>query len=92
MTLKKKTLWEKEKILVISIFSFSLSVFYSIKERNHFINSKLSSANALGLGQSKICHMGKGKRRLLYIIHSPFDIEKVNLCTFISSGKGLLTY
>ena len=41
-------------------FSFSLSVFYSIKERNHFINSKLSSANTLGLGQSKICHMGKG--------------------------------
>ena len=34
-----KTLWEKEKMLVTSIFSFSHSVFYSIKEINpHFSN------------------------------------------------------
>ena len=34
-----KTLWEKEKMLVTSIFSFSNSVFYSIKEgNNHFSN------------------------------------------------------
>ena len=34
-----KTLWEKEKMLVTSIFSFSHIVFYSIKDRNpHFRN------------------------------------------------------
>ena len=30
-----KTLWEKEKMLVTSIFSFSHDVFNPIKERNH---------------------------------------------------------
>ena len=32
-----KTLWEKEKMLVTSIFSFSHHVFYPIKDRNHHI-------------------------------------------------------
>ena len=31
-----KTLWEKEKMLVTSIFSFFHNVFYSIKDRNHY--------------------------------------------------------
>ena len=30
-----KTLWEKEKMLVTSIFSFSHNVFYIIKDRNY---------------------------------------------------------
>ena len=34
-----KTLWEKEKMLVTSIFSFSHSVFYSIKEINHHFSN-----------------------------------------------------
>ena len=34
-----KTLWEKEKMLVTSIFSFSNSVFYSIKEINHQLSN-----------------------------------------------------
>ena len=34
-----KTLWEKEKFLVTSIFSFSHSVFYTIKERNHHFSN-----------------------------------------------------
>ena len=34
-----KTLWEKEKMLVTSIFFFSHSVFYSIKERNLHISN-----------------------------------------------------
>ena len=36
-----KTLWEKEKMLVTSIFSFSNNVFYSIKERNHNLSNIL---------------------------------------------------
>ena len=32
-----KTLWEKEKMLVTSIFSFSHNVFYSIKDRNYHL-------------------------------------------------------
>ena len=34
-----KTLWEKEKKLVTSIFSFSHGVFYSIKEINHHLSN-----------------------------------------------------
>ena len=32
-----KTLWEKKKMLLTSIFSFSHNVFYSIKDRNHHL-------------------------------------------------------
>ena len=34
-----KTQWEKEKMPVTSIFSFSHSVFYSIKEINHHFSN-----------------------------------------------------
>ena len=34
-----KTLWEKEKMLVTSIFSFSYKVFCSIKDRNHHFSN-----------------------------------------------------
>ena len=34
-----KKLWEKEKMLVTSIFSFFHSVFHSIKDRNHHYSS-----------------------------------------------------
>ena len=34
-----KTLWEKEKMLVTSIFSFSHSVFYSIRKINHHFSN-----------------------------------------------------
>ena len=33
-----KTLWEKEKMLVTSIFSFSHNIFYSIKGKNQFFS------------------------------------------------------
>ena len=56
-----KTLWEKEKLLVTSNFSFSHSFFYSFE---NFLsppsNSTLSSANSFGLEKSKICRLGKG--------------------------------
>ena len=32
---KLKTLWEKEKMLVTSIFSFSHNIFIPIKDKNH---------------------------------------------------------
>ena len=53
-----KTLWEKEKLLVTSNFSFSHSIFYLS------LNLKLSSANSFSFEKSKICCLGKGKRAL----------------------------
>ena len=51
-----KTLWEKEKLLVTSNFSFSHSVFYPFVDFSPFTrNLKLSSANSLSLEDSKTC-------------------------------------
>ena len=45
-----KTLWENEKLLVTSNFSFSHSVFYPFEELSSFsLNLKMSSANAFNL-------------------------------------------
>ena len=56
-----KTLWEKEKLLVKSNFSFSHSVFFILLE--NFLpfssNLKLSSANSFSFEESKICCLGK---------------------------------
>ena len=55
-----KTLWEKEKLLVTSNFSFSHSVFCPIENFLSFSsNLKLSSANSFSLERSKICRLGK---------------------------------
>ena len=56
-----KTLWEKEKLLVTSNFSFSHSVFYPFREKFFYFHQilKLSSANSLSLEGSKICLSGK---------------------------------
>ena len=55
-----KTLWQKEKLLVTSNFSFSHSVFYSFGELSVvFIKYEMLSANSFSLEESKICH-GKG--------------------------------
>ena len=50
-----KTLWEKEKMLVTSIFSFSHSVFYPIKNRNHYFTNILLIVvcKCFEFGQSK---------------------------------------
>ena len=54
-----KTPWEKEKLLVMRNFSFSLSVFYLFGELSEiFTKFKLSSANTLSLQKSKICRLG----------------------------------
>ena len=56
-----KTLWEKEKLLVTSIFSFSHNVFYSIKDRNDRLCSFiLSSANAFNSDKDQIMLSGNG--------------------------------
>ena len=56
-----KTLWEKEKLLITSNFSFSHSVFYPFEELLPFLsNLKLLSANSFCLEESKICRLGKG--------------------------------
>ena len=56
-----KTLWEKKKMLVTSIFSFSHSVFYSIKKKIVILAMfKMSSANAFNLVMSKLLSFGKG--------------------------------
>ena len=53
-----KTLWEKKKLLIMSNFSFSLSVFYSLGELSSRL--KLSTANLFSFEESKMCRLGKG--------------------------------
>ena len=58
-----KTLWEKEKLLVMSNFFYSHSVFYPNPFKNFLpflSNLKLSSAESFSLEESKICRLGKG--------------------------------
>ena len=57
-----KTLWEKEKLLITSNFSFSHSVFYPFGALsaifNKIRNCRLPTLNSLE--EFKICHLGKG--------------------------------
>ena len=55
-------MWEMEKMLVISIFSFSHNVFFCIKEKkiDIFAMINLSSSNAFNLVESKILLFWKG--------------------------------
>ena len=56
-----KTLWEKEKLLVTSNFSFSHSVFYLFVELSAiFIKFEIVVCKLFQLGESKIYHFGKG--------------------------------
>ena len=55
-----KTLWENEKLLITTNFSFSHSVFYPLGEFLLFSsNLELLSANSFSLEESKICCLGK---------------------------------
>ena len=59
-----KTLWEKEKLLVTSNFSFSLGVFYPLQNFLPFSsNMKLSSANSFS---SDLTLIGIWDKYLLY--------------------------
>ena len=53
-----KTLWVKEKLLVMSNFSFSHSVFYPFLPFSS--NLKLPSANSFSLEESKLCRLVMG--------------------------------
>ena len=49
-----KTLWEKEKMLVTSIFSFFHNVFYPFTDRNyHFSNNKFVVCKCFQFGQGQ---------------------------------------
>ena len=55
-----KKLWEKEKMLVTSIFSFSHNVFYPSQDKFQFLSLFfLSSANAFNLDLTKILSFRK---------------------------------
>ena len=64
-----KTQREKEKLLVMSNFSSSLSVFFLYGKLSAFFlsNFELSSANFFSLEKSKICHLGKGNQAFIII-------------------------
>ena len=56
-----ETLWEKEKLLVTSNFSFSHSVFYPSDELSAFsIKFEMLSAKSVSLEESKTGRLGKG--------------------------------
>ena len=66
-----KTLWEKEKMPVTSIFSFSNNVFYPCKTNVTFsAKFNLLSANAFNLDQSKNLSFGK---ELMTLEKKPFE-------------------
>ena len=55
-----KTMWEKEKLLVMNNFSFSHSVFYPFGELCAiFIKCKIVVCKLFNLEVSKICHFGE---------------------------------
>ena len=55
-----KIMWDKEKMLVISIFSFSPSFLTYRREKSSSLTaSNLLSANAFNLDQSEILSFGK---------------------------------
>ena len=53
-----KTLWEKEKMLVTSIFSFSHNVYYAMIDRNQELNCRLQMLSIKS--SPKVCRLGKG--------------------------------
>ena len=57
-----KTLWEKEKLLIPSNFSFSHSVSNLLENFQPCLCIMiLSSTNSFSLEESKICRLGKGE-------------------------------
>ena len=58
-----KTLWEEEKLLMMSNFSFSHSVFYPFGELSaRFINFKIVVCNLFQFGRVQTLSFGKGIR------------------------------
>ena len=66
-----KTLWEKEKLLVTSNFSFSHSVFYPFKELSAiFVKFKIVVCKVFEFGRVSNLSFGKGLM-LLYLQPAP---------------------
>ena len=59
-----KTLWEKEKMLVTSIFSFSYNVFFPIKESLHHLNHNERQQMLNNLNKANILLSDKGSEWL----------------------------
>ena len=70
-----KTQWEKEKMLVTSIFSFSHSVSYSKRYIIILETFNLSSANAFNLVMSKILSFGKGLNNASFSQGLPYPLS-----------------
>ena len=81
-----KTLREKEKLLIMSNFSFSHSVFYLFGELSaSSTNLKLLSANSMSLEESKICCLEKGKQpKQRCLLKTIFKSEKKVLTSIFS--------
>ena len=76
-----KTLWEKEKLLVTSNFSFSHRVFYPFGELSAiFTNFKLSSAYSFNLEESKICRLWERIKMLILHCYSHYGLTFVTQC------------
>ena len=79
-----KTLWEKKKMLVTSIFFFSHNVFYPVK-----VTFNLSSANAYSLGKLKILSSGKG---LILLQPNPNCYDWTNKFHFVHFAMDAISY
>ena len=68
-----KTLWEKEKLLVMSNFSFSHSVFYLFEEFSAILNkTEIVVCTVFQFGRVYDLSFGKGLRFLLNLNNSKF--------------------
>ena len=89
-----KTLWEKEKLLTTSNFSFSHSVFYPFAYFLPFSsNLKLSTANSFSLEESKNLSSGNGLRELRlvctfsnFLICKYFNLNNGKICHLAGSA------
>ena len=59
-----KTLWEKEKMLLTSIFSFYHNVFYPVKDKFYFLSYiYFVDCTCIQIGEVKIRHLVKSYRK-----------------------------
>ena len=86
-----KTLWEKEKLLVTSNFSFSRSVFYPFwRTFCHFVlNLKLSSPDSFSLDQSQNLSFGKGLKCCARLMSRSLRTLQIKISLYI---KGSLIF
>ena len=82
--------WEKEKLLVMSNFSFPHSVFYQFGELfSIFIKFKYCLLQTFNLEESKICRLGKGLVHKSSLLSA--NALKLDHSEILSSGKGIIS-